>query len=104
MIDREAVLKRGEVPVDWYQPRGRRRLTFISLQDLMEGPTAGFVEVRSGCWWSTHPVRGVVIAGTVPQCNPNEAIARSLTAKLYPGARTLFVARGFVPVNPRDWA
>ncbi len=75
------------------------RLSFISLNELVDEPMEGAVLLRN-VWWSIHPERGAIIwLHFHPQYNHHESISRSLTERLYPWAEVRFFQMAFLPAR-----
>ena len=85
-------------------------LSFLSLEEAKEPKKPGFYQLMLNRWWMTHPEKGLILyrpnkkAGTSPQCNANKELAEAAMEKMYPWAKSVFVERAFVEIDPRWYA
>jgi hypothetical protein len=83
-------------------------LYFVPLETAIV-PPPGLINHLKDRWWAIHPEKGLIYyrrrrsdAGS-PQCNFNEAVARSIRDRLYPWAEVLFVPSAFHCIDPQDY-
>lgn len=94
-------------------PRERLEATLEFVdRETIETPRDG--DVLTKRWWVYRPGKGLVFhrsprgpkrptlsgypswCGAIPQCNPHEAVARNLQAKLYPDDEIVFVEAAYI--------
>lgn len=90
------------------------RLVFQTLE-VASIPPKGLIEHLKDCWWSVHPVKGLVwycipeprrkatLEKASAQCNSQESITRRIAQQMYPWAEVKFVPSVFRQINPRDY-
>lgn len=80
-----------------------RDIRHLPLDQATAEPGEGTWEVYTDRWWSHEPDKGLLFFRKSPQCNRNEGIARSITAKCHPDAEVVFVPRVYVRHDCRDY-
>jgi len=84
-------------------PVSRKHINYKPLDEITKEPGEGFWEVYVDRWWSYEPDKGVLFYQKSPQCNKNEALARSVTSKYHPGAEVIFIPRAYLMHDCADY-
>lgn len=86
-------------------PPGRRQ-QFLPF-DRIAGPDHGRTETFVDQWWVVDPERGLLFVEqlgrskfVVPQCNPDERVARMLASRYYPDFEVRQIPAVTVTVDP----
>ena len=81
----------------------KKQIKFVPI-DKASAPKSGMFEVYKDYWWVVTPDEEIMFYREhSPQCNRDEAIAKRVHEKLYPGYEVRQLPLVFVPINPRDY-